>query len=32
MSNLLNWPHWVIDLVEENDHIKEHGNANTMAV
>ena len=20
MSNLLNWPHWVIDLVEENDH------------
>lgn len=20
MSNLLNWPHWVIDLVEENEH------------
>lgn len=20
MSNLLNWPHWVVDLVEENDH------------
>jgi len=20
MSNLLNWPHWVIDAVEENDH------------